>query len=160
MRRRKTLRARPLPARLIFAQTARMGRIILSYGLAIAALVTVLEWLEYRFVTRVFSAELYIVLLAVLFTGLGIWVGRRLTEKKPAAPFMKNTAAIRSLGVTDREFEVLELLAAGLSNKEIARRLDVSPNTVKTHVAKLYEKLGVERRTAAVDKARALALIP
>jgi DNA-binding CsgD family transcriptional regulator len=137
-----------------------MGRIILSYGLAIAALVTVLEWLEYRFVTRVFSAELYIVLLAVLFTGLGIWVGRRLTEKKPAAPFMKNTAAIRSLGVTDREFEVLELLAAGLSNKEIARRLDVSPNTVKTHVAKLYEKLGVERRTAAVDKARALALIP
>jgi len=160
MRRRKTLRARPLPARLIFAQTARMGRIILSYGLAIAALVTVLEWLEYRFVTRVFSAELYIVLLAVLFTGLGIWVGRRLTEKKPAAPFVKNTAAIRSLGVTDREFEVLELLAAGLSNKEIARRLDVSPNTVKTHVAKLYEKLGVERRTAAVDKARALALIP
>jgi DNA-binding CsgD family transcriptional regulator len=137
-----------------------MGRIILSYGLAIAALVTVLEWLEYRFVTRVFSAELYIVLLAVLFTGLGIWVGRRLTEKKPAAPFVKNTAAIRSLGVTDREFEVLELLAAGLSNKEIARRLDVSPNTVKTHVAKLYEKLGVERRTAAVDKARALALIP
>jgi DNA-binding CsgD family transcriptional regulator len=137
-----------------------MGRIILSYGLAIAALVTVLEWLEYRFVTRVFSAELYIVLLAVLFTGLGIWVGRRLTEKKPAAPFVKNTAAIRSLGVTDREFEVLELLAAGLSNKEIARRLDVSPNTVKTHVAKLYEKLEVERRTAAVDKARALALIP
>ena len=95
-----------------------------------------------------------------VFAALGGWAGWRLTHRKDAGGFQKNDAAIRSLGISAREFETLELLANGLSNKEIARELGVSPNTVKTHLARLYEKLGAARRTEAVGKARDLALIP
>ncbi|MEX0645262.1 MAG: response regulator transcription factor [Parvularculaceae bacterium] len=137
-----------------------MTRTIILYAIAIAIAATVLEWIEYKYVTRVFSTEIYVVLIAAGFTMLGVWAGRRLTAKPNAGPFEKNAAALAALGVTDREYEVLELLAAGHSNKEIARRLDVSPNTVKTHIGKLYDKLEVERRTQAVEKARSLALIP
>lgn len=136
-------------------------RTIIFYALVLAAAAFLLEWLEYRYVTRVFSTEIYILLLAVLFVALGVWIGRRLTARRGADDaFRKNDAAIASLGITAREYETLELLAAGHSNKEIARVLGVSPNTVKTHLAKLYEKLGAERRTQAVQKARSLALIP
>lgn len=137
-----------------------MGRTIILYALAIAAAATLLQWLEYKYITRVFSTELYIVVLTVSFTALGIWVGARLTRKVERGPFEKNTAALASLGVTDREYEVLELLAGGHSNKEIARRLDVSPNTVKTHTSRLYEKLKAAGRMDAVQKAKELALIP
>lgn len=139
---------------------APMKRTIALYALALAAGVFVLQWLEYKYVTRVFAGELYILLIAVGFTALGAWTAWRLTQRKAPAAFEKNDAALRSLGVTAREYETLELLADGLSNKEIARKLDVSPNTVKTHVSKLYEKLEVSRRTQAVQKAKALALIP
>lgn len=136
-----------------------MIRTVVLYALAIAAAATLLQWLEYQYVTRAFSTELYIVILTAGFTGLGIWVGARLTRKVERGPFEKNIAALKTLGVTDREYDVLELLAAGHSNKEIARRLDVSPNTVKTHVSRLYEKLEVGRRMEAVKKAKDLALI-
>ena len=139
---------------------AHVTRTIILYALVLAAAAFLLEWLEYRYVTRVFSTEIYILLLAVLFVALGVWIGRRLTGRNADEDFRKNDAAISSLGITAREYETLELLAAGHSNKEIARVLGVSPNTVKTHLARLYEKLGAERRTQAVQKARSLALIP
>jgi DNA-binding NarL/FixJ family response regulator len=137
-----------------------MGRTVLIYSAVLAVAAFALEWLEYRYLTRLFATEIYIVLIAAGFTALGLWAGRRLTQQAPSSPFVRNDAALRSLGVTDREYEVLTLLAEGCANKEIARRLDVSPNTIKTHVARLFEKLEVERRTQAVQKARELALIP
>lgn len=137
-----------------------MKRTIAIYALALAVGVFALQWLEYKYVTRVFAGEFYILLIALGFTALGGWTAWRLTQKTSSVQFEKNDAALRSLGVTAREYETLELLAAGLSNKEIARKLDVSPNTVKTHVSKLYEKLEVSRRTQAVQKAKDLALIP
>lgn len=137
-----------------------MRKSILIYALALAAATFVLSWLEYQYLTRAFATEIYIVLLAVGFTGLGAWAGWRLTRKKHAGAFEKNEAAIATLGITAREYEVLERLAAGESNKEIARSLDLSPNTVKTHLARLYEKLEVSRRTQAIQKAKELALIP
>ena len=138
-----------------------MTRTILLYALALALAVTGLEWLEYRYVTRAFSTEIYIVLLAVAFAGLGLWAGHRLTRRRAPPPgFERNDAAIRSLGLTPRECEILELLASGQSNKEIARQLQISPNTTKTHIASVFQKLEVQRRTQAIHKARELALIP
>ena len=137
-----------------------MRKTILLYGLALAIAAFALEWLQYRFVVHAHAAEIYLFLVAAAFTALGVWAGRRLTERTAPGPFEKNAAALAALGVTDREYEVLTLLAAGCANKEIARRLDLSPNTVKTHLARLYEKLEVQRRTQAVQKARELALIP
>ena len=136
-----------------------MTRLIVLYGLAVAAASALLAWADYRYLTRTISTEFYIVAIAALFAGLGVWLGRRLTPA-PRGGFEKNEAALKSLGVTAREYEVLELLAAGRSNKEIARDLAVSPNTVKTHVARLCEKLEARRRGEAVEKARFLALIP
>lgn len=137
-----------------------MRKTILLYGLALAVAAFALEWLQYKYVARAYAPEIYIFLIAGGFTALGIWAGRRLTARTAPGPFEKNGAALAALGVTDREYEVLTLLAAGCANKEIARRLDLSPNTVKTHLARLYEKLEVQRRTQAVQKARDLALIP
>ncbi|MEE2690232.1 MAG: response regulator transcription factor [Pseudomonadota bacterium] len=137
-----------------------MVRTILLYGLALALAASFLQWIEYQYVTRVFTGEFYMVLIAVAFTALGGWAGARLTARTRPQGFEKNEKALASLGVTEREYEVLSLLAAGRSNKEIARTLSLSPNTVKTHLARLYGKLEASRRTEAVDKARTLALIP
>jgi DNA-binding CsgD family transcriptional regulator len=137
-----------------------MWRTIVLYALALAVAAAALEWLEYRFLTRRFSAEIYIALVAAGFAALGVWAGRKMTPAPAAVPFARNEAAIRSLGLTPRECEILQLLASGQSNKELARRLGISPNTVKTHVARLYEKLEVDRRVQAIEKARWLALIP
>lgn len=137
-----------------------MARTIILYALALAAAVALLEWLEYRYVTRAFSTEIYIALIAAGFVGLGLWAGRRLTPAPAAGPFVRNEAAIRSLGLTARECEILALLASGQSNKQLARTLGISPNTVKTHLARLYEKLEVQKRVQAIEKARWLALIP
>jgi DNA-binding CsgD family transcriptional regulator len=137
-----------------------MGRAILLYAVLLAVGAFALEWLQYQYVIRVFAPEVYIGLIALGFTALGVWAGTRLTPKRAAGEFEKNDAALRALGVTEREFAVLELLAAGHSNKEIARDLDVSPNTVKTHILHLFEKLEVQRRTQAIQKARELRLVP
>jgi DNA-binding NarL/FixJ family response regulator len=138
-----------------------MGRTIILYALALAAAAAALEWLQSRYAMRHVSPEAYIALLAAGFVALGIWAGRKLTPQTvPASPFERNEPALRSLGLTAREVEILSLLASGESIKEMARRLGISPNTVKTHVARVYEKLEVEKRMQAVEKARFLALIP
>ena len=138
-----------------------MARTILLYALALAAGAGLLQWLEYRFVTRTYSIEIYVALVAAGFVALGIWVGRRLTPGGPAGEgLVRNEAAIRSLGLSPRECEILALLASGQSNKEMARTLAISPNTIKTHLARVYEKLEVARRVQAIEKARMLSLIP
>ena len=137
-----------------------MTKTLVLYSLAIAAGAFALQWLEYLYAVRVFSTEIYIVIIALFFTGLGLWAGRRMTEGAIQETFEKNAQAVDYLGISDREYQVLELLAQGHSNREIADQLFVSPNTVKTHLGNLYSKLEVSRRTQAVQKARALRIIP
>lgn len=137
-----------------------MWRTVLIYGAILAGAALVLQWLEFQLLARSHPGELYIVLLAAGFMALGVWAGARLFARQEAgAPFVVNEKAKDSLGISEREFEVLELLAAGRSNKEIANQLNVSPNTVKTHVAKLYGKLEVSRRTEAILRARELGML-
>jgi DNA-binding CsgD family transcriptional regulator len=137
-----------------------MLRTILIYGVILAAGAFGLEWLQYRFLMRAYPAQVWVVLIALAFMGLGVWVGARLFRTAPAAaPFEANSRVQETLGISEREFEVLELLAAGHSNKEIAGRLEVSPNTVKTHVARLFDKLDAKRRTEAIARARELGMI-
>lgn len=135
-------------------------RIVILYAIALAATAFGLEWLHYQYFTKVYSVEIYVILIALGFASLGIWIGHRLTAQKPREPFEQNSAALKSLGISGRELEVLEALAAGQSNKEIARTLDISPNTVKTHVTKIYAKLQVNGRVRAIEEARTLHLIP
>ena len=138
-----------------------MWKTVLIYGVILAVAALALQWLQYRYLAQAYPVEIYVGLIALGFMALGIWVGARLF-RKPAVSgpdFEGNPKAIASLGISGREFEVLELLAAGQSNKEIASKLSVSPNTVKTHIAKLYEKLDVSRRTLAVQRARELGMI-
>ena len=137
-----------------------MVRTILVYGAILAAGTFVLEWLQFRLLVRTHAVEAYVVLVAAAFLGLGVWLGAKLFRRVPAAPFVPNTRVQETLGISGRELEVLGLLAAGGSNKEIARRLEVSPNTVKTHLTKLFAKLEARRRTEAIQKARELGMIP
>ena len=137
-----------------------MKRTIALYSLAIAGAAFLLQWLDYQHAVRTLATPVYVTVIALLFAGLGVWVGARLTGGSPSQPFERNVRAIDTLGITEREYQVLELLAAGHSNKEIGERLFVSLNTVKTHLTHLYEKLEVSRRTQAVQKARALRIIP
>jgi DNA-binding CsgD family transcriptional regulator len=144
----------------LFWQPRAMARTIILYALALAAAATALEWLKYRYWERVLSTEIYIFLISAGFIALGLWAGRRLTPRPAPAVFTRNEAAIAALGISPRECQILALLASGQSNKEMARALGISPNTVKTHVARVYEKLEVQRRVQAIEKARWLALIP
>jgi two-component system, NarL family, response regulator LiaR len=140
-----------------------MKRTILLYGLSLAVLIFLLKLIEYKFVVRDLSLEFYIGAIAIFFTVLGVWVGLKLTKKKmviitnPAFQF--DQSRIDSLGISKREYEVLELMAKGLSNQEIADKLFVSLNTIKTHSSNLFLKLEVARRTQAVQKAKELQLI-
>jgi DNA-binding CsgD family transcriptional regulator len=137
-----------------------MWRTIFFYALALALGATLLEWLEYRYLARAFSTEIYLLLIASLFVALGVWLGLRLTPRPPRAEFARNDAAVASLGLSPRECEILALLASGRSNKELACALGISPNTVKTHVARIFEKLEVPNRVQAIEKARWLTIIP
>lgn len=132
----------------------------LMYGSAIALIALLLQWAQYRYFVMQMPGEAYIALIAALFVAIGVWVGMRLTPKPASECFERNEKAIESLGLTRREYEVLEHLARGDSNKEIALVLGVSPNTIKTHIANLYMKLEVTGRGKAVETARVLALIP
>ena len=134
-------------------------KILLLYGLLLATAAFALEWLQYQYFSKTYSVEIYVVLIALAFALLGIWVGHRLTGHKPRGPFVRNIAALKSLGISPRELEVLEALAKGQSNKEIGRTLDISPNTVKTHIANLYTKLQANGRIRAIEEARTLHLI-
>ncbi|AVQ00032.1 helix-turn-helix transcriptional regulator [Ahniella affigens] len=136
---------------------------MLIYGLALALGVTVLNTLDYAFRARMYPSEIYLGLLALGFLAVGIWAGMWLVQRK--APKTEraepgNEAAQASLGISGRELEVLKALAEGLANKEIARQLDISPNTVKTHVSRLFEKLDAGNRTEAVNRARGLRILP
>jgi DNA-binding CsgD family transcriptional regulator len=138
-----------------------MWKTVLIYGLALAIGAVALQWLDYRLWARTHPGELWIAMVAAAFLGLGVWVGARLFRPRVVTGgFETNIPALTTLGITRREHEVLGLLAAGRSNKEIARQLGLSPNTVKTHVARLYEKLAAVRRTDAIQRARELRLIP
>jgi len=142
-----------------------MRRTVIIYGLAMAALLGLLKLIEYKYLIRDIPLEFYIGTIAVLFTGLGIWAGLRLTRPKlvrveVSGPFERDDAAIAKLGISKREFEVLELMAAGLSNQDIAERLFVSTSTVKTHVSSVLAKVDASRRTEAIARAKELRIIP
>lgn len=143
-----------------------MRKTILLYALLLALLIFLLKVLEYKFFVRDLSLEFYIGVVALLFTGLGIWVGLKLTRKKnpmplsPGGKFVPNESALQQAGISPREYEVLEGMAQGYSNQEIADKLFLSINTVKTHTSNLFIKLDARRRTQAIQKAKALGLIP
>lgn len=137
-----------------------LARPIIGYALVLGLGALALQWLEYRYITRAFSTEFYVGVIAAGFVVLGIWVGRSLTPQVAPPFFKRNEAAIRSIGLTPRECEILALLASGQSNKELARTLSIAPDTVKTHIARVYGKLEVGRRVRAIEKARALSLSP
>ena len=131
------------------------------YGLLLAAGTLALQWLDYQRLARAHVGDVYVFLIAVAFLALGVFVGVRLIGgRRQPAEFDGNPKAQASLGISPRELDVLKEIAAGHSNKEIARRLNVSPNTVKTHAARLFEKLGATRRVDVVNKARELGILP
>ena len=154
-----------------------MKKTILLYGLLGGVLIAGLKLVEYRFLVVEHSLEIYGGIVAALFAGLGIWLGLKLTRTREtvivrevpvpvevpvrvAEPFVADAERVRRLGITPRELEILEAIAAGLSTREIAARLFVSENTVKTHSSRLFDKLNARRRTQAVQLAKEAGLIP
>lgn len=134
-------------------------RRVLLYGAVLAAAALALVWADYQRLARTRFSDVALALVAAGFMALGLFAGWRLFGRAPPRA-EGNPNAIAALGISGRELEVLRALAAGQANKEIARTLGVSPNTVKTHVARLYEKLEARRRTDAVARARALGILP
>ncbi|MGJ5818373.1 response regulator transcription factor [Paludibaculum fermentans] len=156
-----------------------MKRHVLIYGLAGGVLIATLQYTQYRFVVIEHSVELYTALVAILFAAFGIWLGLRITRRREIIretvvvrevlvpveapslePFAPNVAQQQTLGITARELEILNLIARGLSNREIAEQLFVSESTVKTHCARAFDKLGAARRTQAVQRGKELGLLP
>src|SRR5687767_435308 len=147
-----------------------MKKHILIYGLCGGLLIVALKLIEYRFLVVDHSVEIYGGLIAAVFAGVGIWLGLKLTKKKetvvvrevpvPSQPFKVNQTRLQEFGITRREHEILELIANGLSNREIAEKLFVSENTVKTHSSRLFDKLSAKRRTQAVQIGKEMGLIP
>lgn len=134
---------------------------VAGYGLALAAVALLLDLLDVGWRIRTVETEVYLVAVALLFAALGAWVAARvLPRRAPEGAFEPNRKAMAYLGITEREAELLEMLADGSSNREIARRAFISENTVKTHLSSLYGKLDVSRRTQAVSKARELGILP
>jgi DNA-binding CsgD family transcriptional regulator len=145
----------------------------LIYGLGGGVLIALLKLIEFRFLVVEHSIEIYGGLIALLFAAVGIWLGLKLTRNKeivvlkevpvpaPAPqPFALNEERLKGLGITKRELEILELIAQGMSNREIAEKLFVSENTVKTHSSRLFDKLSAKRRTQAVQIGKEMGLIP
>jgi DNA-binding CsgD family transcriptional regulator len=146
-----------------------MKKTVLFYGILGGALIAVLKVVEYRYLVLEHSLEIYGGIVALLFSVLGIWLGLKLTrthetvvvrEVQVTGPFTRNETQLQQLGITPRELEILEAMAGGFSNREIAERLFVSENTVKTHAARLFDKLSARRRTQAVQRAKEAGLIP
>ena len=149
------------------------NKLVILYGAALAAILFLLKWLEFRFVIMDHSFEIYIGAIALIFTGLGIWLALKLAKPKietvvvekevfitkPAAGFVPDEKTLLKWGISKREWEVLLLMSEGLSNQEIAERLFVSLNTIKTHSSNLFEKLDVKRRTQAIEKGKRLGLL-
>ncbi|GAB2641080.1 response regulator transcription factor [Emticicia sediminis] len=155
----------------MFVNFINKNRDTILYGISLAFLLFFLKWIELRFIIINHTLEIYIGLVALLFTGLGIWLALKLTKPKVETQiiekeitakntdFIINEEVMNELGISKRELEVLQLMADGLSNQEIAERLFVSLNTIKTHSSKVFEKMDVKRRTQAVEKAKRLSLI-
>lgn len=137
-----------------------MFRTIATAGLILALGAFLLAWLEIQQATRMIAPEVYVAVVAMLFTSGGVWMGWRIATRRHGPAFERNQAAVRSLGLTAQEMRVLSELASGRANKEIARAMGLSPNTIKTHLANLFAKLGAATRTEAVTRARELSLIP
>ena len=154
-----------------------MKKHLLIYGLCGGLLIVILRLIEYRFLVIERSIEIYSGLIALFFVSVGVWLGLKLTKNKvvfkevpvevpieiqvpTSAPFVLNQVKLQQLGITARELEILQLIAGGLSNREIAERLFVSENTVKTHSSRLFEKLSAKRRTQAVQIGKDQGLIP
>lgn len=137
-----------------------MWRTIAISALILAAGGFGLQWLKLSLLAGGLPFELYVLLVVALFTSGGLWIGWRLAARRRGSGFARNDRALKATGITGQELRVLEALATGRSNKEIARKMGLSPNTVKTHLAGLYAKLEVRRRTEAIDRARSLELIP
>ena len=148
-----------------------MKRHVLLYGLIAGVLIAVLKWTEYRFLVVEHSMEIYGGLVAATFAALGIWLGLKLTSKQERVvikevpvptgePFRPDDHKREALAITPRELEILRLIAQGLSNREIAEKLFVSENTVKTHSSRVFDKLGAKRRTQAVQLGKELRIIP
>jgi len=137
-----------------------MWKRVVGYGALLAAGMLALQWLDYQRLVRMHSGDIYLFLIAAAFLVLGIVLGVRVFATPAPTAFDGNPKARAELGLSERELEVLHELAAGHSNKEIAAQLHVSPNTVKTHVARLFEKLGARRRTEAIRRARELGIVP
>ena len=142
---------------------------IILYGFSLAILLFLLKWLELRFIIINHAFEIYAGIIAIMFTALGIWLALKLTKPKIETQivektiftenFILNEVELNKLGLSKRELEVLQLMSEGLSNQEIAEKLFVSLNTIKTHTSNLFEKLDVKRRTQAIEKAKRLSLI-
>lgn len=143
---------------------------LLIYGLAAGLLIAAMQFVEYRFLVIEHSIEIYGALVAAAFAAAGIWLGLRITrrmvvitevpvEVPVVAPFVADAARIEALGLTPREMEVLQLIAEGLSTREMAARLFVSENTVKTHISRVLDKLGASRRTQAVQLAKSQRIL-
>ena len=146
----------------------KYGQLIL-YGISMALLLFLLKWLELRFVIIDHALEIYVGAIALIFTGLGIWLAMKILKPKVTvvekevylnSPFSINKKELELLNLSKRELEVLQLMSEGLSNKEIADRLFVSLSTIKTHSNNLFDKMNVERRTQAIDKGKRLGIIP
>ena len=148
-----------------------MKRHVLMYGLICGILIALLRWTEYQFLVVEHSIEIYGGLIAATFAALGIWLGLKLTEKRKAivvkevpvpagGPFIPDERKRQDLRITPRELEILELIACGLSNREIAEKLFVAESTVKTHSNRLFDKLGARRRTQAVQLGKEFGLLP
>jgi DNA-binding CsgD family transcriptional regulator len=148
-----------------------MKRHVLILGLVGGLLIALLKWMEYRFLVVEHSFEIYGGLVAAVFAGLGIWLGLKLTRERervvvreipvPAAvpAFAPDEKRRDDLGITRRELEILQLVAEGMSNREIAEKLFVSENTVKTHCSRAFDKLGAKRRTQAVQLGKEFGLL-
>jgi DNA-binding CsgD family transcriptional regulator len=146
-----------------------MVKQVVLYGAVGGVLIALLKFIEYKYFVLEYPSEIYGGLIAVIFTTLGIYFGLRWTRAKQVVvvrevrvggPFVLNAETLRETGLTPREHEILGLIAQGLSNREIAEKLFVSENTVKTHSSRLFEKMQVNRRVQAVQKAKDLGLIP
>jgi DNA-binding NarL/FixJ family response regulator len=144
-------------------------REIALFGVCGGILIAGLRLMEYRFLVLQHSVEIYGAIVAAVFAGLGIWLGGTITKKKPEVvvrevrvdgPFVLDENRARELQLTPRELQILGLIAEGLSNKEIAERVFVSENTVKTHASRVFDKLGARRRTEAVQLGKSWRLIP
>jgi DNA-binding CsgD family transcriptional regulator len=143
----------------------------LIYGLCGGVLIAALKLIEFRFLVVEHSVEIYGGLIALVFASVGIWLGLKFTRKQEvvvvkevlvstAGPFALNEQRLRETGITRRELEILKLISKGMSNREIAEKLFVSENTVKTHSSRLFDKLSAKRRTQAVQIGKDLGLIP